>query len=168
MPDTPNVYVAPGIAVDLFFWNGWWWRPWRGGWYRSRYYDRGWGYYSSVPSFYYDVDPGWRGYYRNRSWRGHRWNYEPIRYRYLRENWKRWHDNRYWERQRTWGVQGYRPPPPAKRQELRQQRERDYFQRREVQQHRQQMQQKRIPQGKVQQPPPQGKIERPGHQGKIA
>ena len=27
MPDTYDVYVVPDIDVDLFFWNGWWWRP---------------------------------------------------------------------------------------------------------------------------------------------
>ena len=42
IPET-YVYVVPGIHVDLFFWNGWWWRPWGGHWYRSRYYNRGWG-----------------------------------------------------------------------------------------------------------------------------
>ena len=66
MPDTHNVYVVPDIDVDMFFWNGWWWRLWEGRWYRSHYYNRGWGYYNKVPSFYFDVDPGWRGYYRDR------------------------------------------------------------------------------------------------------
>jgi len=28
LPGAPGVYVAPDIGVDLFFWNGWWWRPW--------------------------------------------------------------------------------------------------------------------------------------------
>src|SRR5512139_976789 len=41
LPDTDDVYVDPDIDVDLFFWNGWWWRPWEGRWYRSRYYDYG-------------------------------------------------------------------------------------------------------------------------------
>ena len=77
IPET-YVYVAPDIDVDLFFWNGWWWRPWGGHWYRSRYYDRGWGYYRNVPSFYFDVDPGWRGYYGDQNWYGHRWDYERI------------------------------------------------------------------------------------------
>jgi len=26
----------------LVFWNGWWWRPWLGHWYRSQYYNWGW------------------------------------------------------------------------------------------------------------------------------
>ena len=63
VPDSNDVYVVPDINVDLFFWNGWWWRPWEGRWYRSYYYDRGWVYYSHVSSFYFYVDPGWRGYY---------------------------------------------------------------------------------------------------------
>ena len=141
LPETDSVYAVPGIEIDLFFWNGWWWRPWYGRWYRSRYYDRGWVYYSSVPRFYYDVDPGWRGYYTNRTWRGHPWNYERIPHQRFQRNWQNWHRNRYWERQRTWGVQGYRPPPQAQRQELRRQREREYQQRADVQQHRQLIQQ---------------------------
>ena len=32
LPDTDDVYVVPGIDVDLFFWSGWWWRPWYGRW----------------------------------------------------------------------------------------------------------------------------------------
>src|SRR5512136_1520690 len=100
LPDTNSVYVVPDIAVDLFFWNGWWWRPWEGGWYRSRYYNRGWGYYNNVPRFYFDVDPGWRGYYRDRNWYGHRWDYERIPHQRLQQNWKSWHNNRHWEKQK--------------------------------------------------------------------
>ena len=82
MPDAPGVYVAPDIGADLFFWNGWWWRPWGGHWYRSRYYNRGWGYYRrGVPGFYSHVNPGWRGYYRNRNWNGRPWNYKRIPHR---------------------------------------------------------------------------------------
>jgi len=138
IPDTDDVYVAPDIDVDLFFWNGWWWRPWEGRWYRSRYHDRGWSYYDNVPSFYFDVDPGWRGYYRDRHWRGHRWNYERIPDRRLQKNWKSWHDNRYWGGKRTWGVQSYRDrPPQQQRQEFRHRREQEYHQRPEVQKHQQ-------------------------------
>ena len=35
MSDTDDVYVVPDIDADMFFWNGWWWRPYGGGWYRS-------------------------------------------------------------------------------------------------------------------------------------
>ena len=152
LPDT-YVYVVPDIAADIFFWNGWWWRPWEGRWYRSHYYDRGWGYYNHVPSFYFDVDPGWRRYYSEHSWYGHRWNYERIPHQRVQQNWKSWQNNRYWERKTTWGVQGYKPRPSQQRQELRQQRQQQYQQRPEVQQHQQQQrqQQQRQPHEKVQQ-----------------
>ncbi len=79
LPYAAGVYVAPDVGVDLFFWNGWWWRPWGGYWYRSRYYDRGWAYYrGGVPRFYSRVSPGWRGYYDNRSWNGRPWHYRRI------------------------------------------------------------------------------------------
>jgi hypothetical protein len=154
LPDTNDVYVVPDIDVDLFFWNGWWWHLWEGRWYRSHYYDRGWAYYNNVPSFYFDVDPGWRGYYRDHNWYGHRWNYELIPNRRLQQNWKRWHDNRHWVRQRTWGVQSYQPRPQRQRQELRHQRQQQYEQRPEVRQHLQQRQpQVRKPQGQQQRKP---------------
>ena len=139
LPET-DVYVVPDVDVDIFFWNGWWWRPWEGRWYRSHYYDRGWGYYNNVPSFYFDVDPGWRGYYRDHNWYGHRWNYERIPHQRFQQNWKRWQNDRHWERRGTWGVQNYQPRPQQQRQELRQQRQQQYQQRPEVQQHQQQRQ----------------------------
>jgi hypothetical protein len=141
LPDTNGVYVAPDINVDLFFWNGWWWRPWEGGWYRSHYYDRGWVYYSHVPSFYFDVDPRWRGYYQHHDWYGHRWNYERISNQRLQQNWKNWHKDQHWEKRGTWGVQHYQPRSKEARQELRHQRDVEYQHRPEVQQHQQQRQQ---------------------------
>jgi hypothetical protein len=140
MPDTIGVYVVPDIDADFFFWSGWWWRLWDGRWYRSHYYDRGWGYYDRVPTFYFDIDPGWRGYYRDHNWYGHRWNYERIPNQRLQQNWKSWNNTRYWERQATWGVQGYQPRPEPQRRELRQQRQVQYQQRPDVQQHQQQRQ----------------------------
>ena len=140
IPDTDDVYAVPDVDVDIFFWNGWWWRLWEGLWYRSYYYDRDWGYYSSVPIFYFDVDPGWRGCYRDHDWYGHRWNYERIPYHRLHQNWNSWHNDRHWERQGTWGVQNYQPRPQQQKQELRQQRQQQYQQRPEVQQQQQQRQ----------------------------
>ena len=78
IPDSAGVYVAPDVNIDLFFWNGWWWRPYEGRWYRSHYYDRGWAYYNRAPRFYHRVDPGWRGYYRAHNWHGRPWNYQRI------------------------------------------------------------------------------------------
>jgi hypothetical protein len=166
MPDTGDVYAAPDIDADLFFWNGSWWRLWQGRWYSSRYYDRGWGYYNAVPSFYFDIDPGWRGYYRDHNWNGHRWNYERIPPQQLQQNWKSWHNNRHWEKQGTWGVQNYQPRPQQQRQALRQQRQQQYQQRPEVQQHQQQKQ-PQVQKPQVQKPQtqqPQGKVQQPQKQ----
>jgi len=152
IPDTYGVYAIPDIEADIFFWNGWWWRPWEGRWYRSYYYSRGWAYYNGVPSFYFDVDPRWRRYYREHTWYGHPWNYERIPYQRLNQNWKRWHDNRYWERQRTWGVQGYQPRPQQQRQEVRHQRQQEYQQMPEVQRHQQYMRERQKKQPQARQP----------------
>ncbi len=160
IPET-YVYVLPDVEVDLFFWNGWWWRLWEGRWYRSRFYNRGWGYYDNVPSFYFDIDPGWRRHYRDHDWYGHRWNYERIPYPRLQQNWKGWQDNRRWERRGTWGVQNYQPRPKQQRMELRQQWQQQYHQRPEVQQHQQWRQQQRQPEvQKPQHSQPRGKTER--------
>lgn len=172
MPDTNGVYVVPAIDVDMFFWNGWWWRPWQGRWYRSHYYNRGWAYYNNVPSFYFDVDPGWRGYYRDHNWYGHRWNYERIPHRRLQQNWKSWNNNRHWERQGTWGVQSYQPRPKQQIRELRHQRQEQYQQRPEVQRHQQQIQerqrQRQVQKPQRQQQPQQQHSQPRGrqHQGK--
>ncbi len=148
LPDTNDVYVVPNIAIDLFFWNGWWWRPWEGRWYRSHYYNRGWRYYNKrVPRFYFDIDPGWIGYYRDHNWYGHRWDYQPIPNRRLQQSWRSWQNSRYWEGQRTWGVQGYQPRPQPQRKELSRQRRQEYQQRPEVQQH---FQHRSSPQGQFQ------------------
>jgi len=142
------VYVDPDLDADIFFWAGWWWRPWEGRWYRSRYYNRGWAYYDRVPSFYFDVDPGWRRYYRDHDWRGHRWSYERIPYQQLNKNWKNWQDQRRWEKRGTWGVERYKLMPQKERQTLRQERQRQYQERPEVRQHQQLREQQR------RQPPP--------------
>ncbi len=134
LPDTNDVYVAPDLDIDLFFWNGWWWRAWNGHWYRSHDYDRGWAYYEGVPRFYYDVEPGWRVCYGDHNWFGHRWYYERISHRRLQQNWRSWHSDRHWDRQRTWGVQDYRPRSPLQRQELRYERREHHEQRPEFQQ----------------------------------
>lgn len=136
MPDTNDVYLVPDVDEDLFFWNGWWWRLWEGRWYRSSHYNRGWSYYNNVPSFYYNVDPGWRDYYRDRNWYGNRWNYERISHRRLQQNWKSWQKQQHWEKRGAWGIQNYEPRSHRQRDELRQQREEHYQRRPEVQRHR--------------------------------
>ena len=103
------VYVVPDTDVDIFFYNGWWWRPWEGRWYRSRHYDSSWAYYRSVPSFYSGIPSGWRNDYRNHSWEGRQWDYQPIPHEQVQRNWSTWEKTRHWEKQNTWGVQGLQP-----------------------------------------------------------
>ena len=107
LPET-DVYVVPDVAQDIFFYNGFWWRPWEGRWYRSQYYNSGWGYYQGVPSFYGGIPSGWRNEYRNHSWKGHRWNYQRIPHQQVQQNWRGWQQSKHWENQQTWGVQGLR------------------------------------------------------------
>jgi hypothetical protein len=108
IPET-YVYAVPDSDVDLFFYSGWWWRPWEGRWYRSRHYNSGWAYYQNVPSFYREIPPGWRNDYRNHRWKGHQWNYQRIPHQQVQGNWSNWEKNRHWEKQNTWGVQGLKP-----------------------------------------------------------
>ena len=108
LPET-YVYVVPDIDVDIFFYNGWWWRSWDGRWYRSRHYNSGWVYYQRVPSFYSRIPSSWRNDYRDHRWGGHQWNYQRIPHKQLQRNWSNWEKNRHWEKQQTWGVQGLKP-----------------------------------------------------------
>jgi hypothetical protein len=108
IPET-NVYAVPDSDVDIFFYNGWWWRLWEGRWYRSRNYSSGWGYYRNVPSFYKGIPSDWRDDYREHRWGGHPWNYQRIPHQQLQRNWSNWEKNRHWEKQNTWGVQGLKP-----------------------------------------------------------
>lgn len=104
LPET-YVYVVPDAEVDIFFYDGWWWRPWEGRWYRSRDYSSGWVYFESVPSFYVEIPTGWRNDYREQRWRGHQWNVQRIPQQQVQQNWSNWQKNRYWEQHQTWGVQ---------------------------------------------------------------
>ncbi len=115
IPET-YVYAVPDSDVDIFFYNGWWWRPWEGHWYRSRHYESGWAYYQRVPSFYAGIPSGWRNDYRDHRWGGHQWNYQRIPQQQLQGNWNNWQKSRHWEKQQTWGVQGLKPRTRSQQQ----------------------------------------------------
>jgi len=105
LPET-YVYAVPDVDADIFFYNGLWWRPWEGRWYRSRYYDSDWGFFQDVPPFYKRIPSGWRDNYRKHRWGGLPWNYKRIPHQQLQQNWKDWENNRFWEKEQTWDVQG--------------------------------------------------------------
>jgi hypothetical protein len=103
LPET-EVYVAPDCDQDLYFYGGWWWCPWGGRWYRSLAYDSGWEFYNGVPGWYGGVYPGWRENYRNHMWGGQRWDYRPMPYGDVRNNWKSWHASGGYRQ--NWGTTG--------------------------------------------------------------
>jgi hypothetical protein len=123
IPET-YVYVVPDLEEDIFFYSGWWWRPWQGRWYRSRDYSSGWVYYRSVPSFYTRVPSGWRTHYREHRWGGHPWNYQRIPHQQLQHNWRGWEKRRHWEKQNTWGVEGLKSRPQS-RESIKSQKSRE-------------------------------------------
>lgn len=127
IPET-NVYVAPDLDVDIFFYGGWWWRPWEGRWYRSRSYGSGWVTYRRVPSFYRGIPSGWRDDYREHRWKGHQWDYQRVPHQQVQQNWRTWEKSRHWEKQNTWGVQGLKArtqSQPRSREVSRPQRSRE-------------------------------------------
>ncbi len=94
------VYVAPDVPEDLFFFQGYWWRPWRGSWYRSRHYNEGWGLYRNPPYELRRIPSHWRDEYRDHHWRGREWNYDRISHPDLQRNWWRWEQNQRWDKSR--------------------------------------------------------------------
>ncbi len=127
------VYAIPDVEAEIFFHVGWWWRFWDGRWYRSRYYDRDWLYFRYVPRFYYEIDPGWREYYTHRHWHGHPWQYERIPVHRVQQNWNTWQKNRYWEKQKNWGVQNFQPRPYSQPPDAGPRRQEQYQDRRDSQ-----------------------------------
>jgi len=117
IPET-NVYAVPDVDADIYFQGGWWWRPWEGRWYRSRYYDRGWGHYRGAPSFYGNVPTGWRNDYRDRRWKGHEWEQRRIPHREAEKNWRGWERNKHWEKENNWGVKRMDRQPPGQQKKF--------------------------------------------------
>jgi hypothetical protein len=68
-----NVYVAPGLREDVYFTDGYWWRNYGGGWYRSTCYGCGWARYGGAPYWYGGVN-NWRYGYTHHYWNGRPWN----------------------------------------------------------------------------------------------
>jgi len=119
IPQT-DVYAVPDIDEDIFFYGGWWWRPWEGRWYRSRSYDRGWAHYNKVPPFHKNVPPGWRKDYRNHRWKGQEWDSRPIPHREAEKNWRGWKQNKHWEKENNWGVKRMDRQPPGQQKKFNQ------------------------------------------------
>src|SRR4030042_1638483 len=118
MPET-NVYAVPDVDVDVFFYGGWWWRPWEGRWYRSQRYDSGWSHYQGTPSFHRSVPSGWRNDYKQRRWKGQQWDHQRVPHQQAQQNWSRWEKDRHWEKQNNWGVRGLKKTQAQSKQPSR-------------------------------------------------
>ena len=91
------VYMVPDIDVDVLFFQGYWWRPYEGQWYRSRDYQGRWSHVAPAR-----IPSGLRALpqdYRHRLSPGH----ERIPHRDVQRNWKKWEKDKHWDRR---GEQG--------------------------------------------------------------
>ena len=88
-------YFAPDADVDIVFYQGFWYRPYEGRWFRSRGYNGPWGYIAPgrVPGVLLEISPDFRHRYHDRG---------RIEYRDFKRNWKRWDRNKHWDRDEHW------------------------------------------------------------------
>lgn len=92
------VYYPPEVGVDIFFYQGYWYRPYRGGWYISSGYNGPWRLAPAgrTPYVLHRIPPDYRRITPS--------HYERIPYPTVRKNWSAW------ERERHWDRAGYRGP----------------------------------------------------------
>ena len=85
------VYYPPEVGVDIFFYRGYWYRPYRGQWFISAEYNGPWGSIAvwKVPYVVRGLPP----YYRRVPH-----GYERMPYGTVRGNWQTWERERYWDR----------------------------------------------------------------------
>jgi len=84
------VYYPPDVHVDIFFYRGYWYRPYQGQWYLSASYNGPWGAIGigrvpqvllGLPPHYRRIPPG----------------YERMPYGVVRKNWQTWEQERRWD-----------------------------------------------------------------------
>lgn len=91
-----GVYFVPDIDMDIFFYEGYWYRPHRDEWFRSRDYNGPWAYVvpKRLPPPLLRVPPG----FRNPSYK-----HERIPYRDFERHWKGRDRERHWDKDRGEG-----------------------------------------------------------------
>ncbi len=92
-------YYPPEVSVDIFFYHGFWYRPYGGRWYMSRDYNGPWGGVAvgRVPVALRRLPPGYR--------QGPA-GYRSVPYPEVRRNWQTWERDRYWDRHEGRGERG--------------------------------------------------------------
>ncbi|HEX9022065.1 MAG TPA: hypothetical protein VF903_12480 [Nitrospirota bacterium] len=83
-------YTAPDVDVDIFFYHGFWYRPYGGQWYIADEYNGPWRFVAvgRVPRVLIDLPSGHRRLPPG---------YERVPYGQVRRNWQTWERERYWE-----------------------------------------------------------------------
>jgi hypothetical protein len=86
------VYMVPDIDADILFFQGYWWRPFEGRWYRSQDYDGQWNYMEPgrVPSGLRALPQD----YHRRLLSGD----ERIHHGDMKRNWNQWEKEKHWDR----------------------------------------------------------------------
>lgn len=85
------VYYPPDVATDIFFYQGYWYRPYGGRWYRAVRYNGPWitTGVGRVPRAVIGVPVGFR----------HRpVIHERVPYHHVRKHWRTWERDRHWDR----------------------------------------------------------------------
>ncbi len=92
-------YYPPDVSVDIFFYHGFWYRPYGGRWYMSRDYNGPWGGVAveRVPVALRRLPPGYRHGPEG---------YRSVPYPEVRRNWRTWERDRYWDRHEGRGERG--------------------------------------------------------------
>lgn len=85
------VYFAPDVEADIFFYHGYWYRPYRGYWYRAGGYNGPWVHIgpSRVPRVLLNIPPDFRHIPP-----GH----QRVPYGQVKKHWRTWERERYWDR----------------------------------------------------------------------
>ncbi len=88
------VYYPPDVDVDIFFYHGYWYRPYRGGWYIANGYNGPWRTVGPrrVPRALVSLPPAYR-----RVSAGH----ERMPYGHVQRNWRTWERERHWDHHRA-------------------------------------------------------------------
>lgn len=83
-----SIYVAPDVAGDMLFYQGYWWWLNDGRWYRSYSYNGPWRHivHERVPRSFYGFHPGFRHTYRP---------YHHLHHDEVMGHWRQWEHERH-------------------------------------------------------------------------
>jgi len=98
------VYFAPDIDGDIIYFQGYWYRPYRSGWYRSNSYNGRWVLVPKgrVPRAVISLPPDWRRISPGQ---------QRIPYGQVQRNWHQWERDRHWDRHAPPPKQQAKPKP---------------------------------------------------------